>query len=334
MKRHGAGFILFLFTAVAFAQNNRGLISGTVTSPEGGTLAGATVYAKHTTSGVIYKADSSRTGAYTISNLPAGTYELSVPQIGFTYDTYVKKDLAVQAGQTLRADIRLEWSGNLGTVGDDTFLTIKNRYAALKGPAPRTAAGKPDFSGMWNGTSDLGPEEPAALPWAVELKKKRVENHFKDAPSGACLPGEIFPSSPLLYQFVQTPTLFIQLFEDAPSHRLVYMDGRAHPKNPDPSWHGHSIGKWEGDTLIIDTVGLNDKSWLPDGSPHTEALHVVERYRRPDLAHLTIDVTLEDPGTLTKPWQLHTTWTLAPREELIEYVCVENNQYKEYGVGK
>jgi hypothetical protein len=334
MKRHGIGLLFFFLAAAAFGQNNRGSISGTVTSPEGATLAGATIKAKHTTSGVIYQADTSRTGTYTISNLPAGTYELSVPQIGFTFDTYVKKDLTVQAGQTLRADIRLEWSGNLGTVGDDTFLTIRNRYAALKGPAPRTAAGKPDFSGMWNGTSDLGPEESAALPWAAEIKKQRVANHFKDAPSGGCLPGEIFPSSPLLYQFVQTPTLLIQLFEDAPSHRLVFMDGRAHPKDLDPSWHGHSIGKWEGDTLVIDTVALNDKSWLPDGLPHTEALHVIERYRRPDLAHLNIDITLEDPGTLTKPWQMHTTWTLAPREELIEYVCVENNQYKEFAVGK
>jgi len=334
MRGSCIGVILVLFTAAVFAQGSRGTMSGTVTDPDGGAVAGALVQVQHTSSGVIYKAESSRTGTYTISDLPAGTYELLIPPIGFTFDRYAKKDLLLQAGQTLRADVRLEWSANLGTVGDDTFLTIRNRYAGLTGPAPRMADGKPDFSGMWNGSSDMGPEESTALPWAAEIKKQRFENNFKDAPSGFCLPGEIFPSAPLLYQFVQTPSLLVQLTEDQPSHRLVFLDGRAHPKDPDPSWKGHSIGKWEGETLVIDTVGFNDKSWLPDSLPHTEMLHVVERYRRPDLAHLNIDITIEDPGTLTKPWRLHTTWTLAPGEELIEYVCGENNLFKDRAVGK
>jgi Carboxypeptidase regulatory-like domain len=322
-----AATVLF-FAAVGFGQGGRGTISGTVTNPDKDAITGALVQAQNTTSGMIYKAESSRTGTYTIPGLPAGTYELSIPAIGFTFDRYVKKDLRVQPGQTLRADVRLEWSANLGTVGDDTFLTILNRYAGLKGPAPHMPNGKPDFSGVWNGSNDLGPEESSALPWAAEIKKQRVANSFKDGPSGFCLPGEISPSSPLLYRFVQTSSLLVQLTEDQPSHRLVFMDGRAHPKDPDPSWKGHSIGKWEGDTLVVDTVGFNDRSWLPDGLPHTEMLHVIERYRRPDLAHLTIDITLEDPGTLTKPWQLHTTWTLAPREEILEYICIENNQFK------
>ena len=322
------------FAAVAFAQDGRGTIGGTVTNPDGGAVAGAPVQAQHAISGVIYKAESSRTGTYAISDLPVGTYELSVPAIGFTFDRYVKRGLLVQAGQTLRADVRLEWPVNLGTVGDDTFLTIRNRYAGLTGPAPRMVDGKPDFSGIWNGSADLGPEESAALPWAAEIKKQRFESKFRDAPSALCLPGEIFPSSPVLYRFVQTPSLLVQLSEDEPSHRLVFLDGRAHPTDPDPSWKGHSIGKWEDDTLVVDTVGLNDKSWLPDSLPHTEMLHIIERYRRPDLGHLDIDITVEDQGALTKPWQLHTTWTLAPREELIEYICAENNRYKDYAVGK
>jgi carboxypeptidase family protein len=325
---------LIFVAAATFAQDGRGTISGTVANPDGGAVAGALVQAQHTTSGVIYKSESSRTGTYAISELPVGTYELLVPAIGFTFDRYVKKGLLVQAGQTLRADVRLEWPINLGTVGDDTFLTIRNRYVGLTGPTPRTADGKPDFSGMWNGSADLGSEESAALPWAAEIKKQRLENHLKDLPTSICLPGEIFPSSPSLYRFVQTPSLLVQLTEDEPSHRLVFLDGRPHPKDPDPSWKGHSIGKWEGETLVVDTVGLNDKSWLPDTLPHTEMLHVIERYRRPDLAHLNIDITVEDPGALTKPWQLHTIWTLAPGEELIEYVCAENNQYKDHASGK
>lgn len=334
MKRSVAVLLGLFVAASAFAQDNRGSISGTVSSPDGEGVAGARVQVRNVSSGAVSEAQSSTTGAYEASNLPAGKYELSVPVIGFTFLPYSKKDLVVQAGQRSRVDVRLEWSTNLGTIGDDTFLTVRNRYANLSGPTPRTADGKPDFSGNWNGSADLGPEESAGLPWAAEIKKQRLESNFGGAPSGFCLPAEIVPSSPVIYKVVQTPSLLVQLFEDAPSHRLVFLDGRSHPSDPEPSWRGHSVGRWEGDTLVIDTVGLNGKSWLPDGLPHTEMLHVIERYRRPDFAHLVIDITFEDPGTLSKPWNLHTTWTLAPGEELIEYVCVENNRYTERAAGK
>jgi hypothetical protein len=92
---------------------------------------------------------------------------------------------------------------------------------------------------------------------------------------------------------------------------------------------GHSIGKWEGDTLVIDTIGYNDKGWLSNNMPHTDKLHVVERYRRPDLGHLNIDITFEDPGTFVKPWHMHVVWELTPQEEVLEYVCTENNRFRE-----
>src|SRR5262249_50099484 len=152
--------------------------------------------------------------------------------------------------------------------------TIRKKYLGLKGPSPRTRDGKPDFSGIWNGSEDPSPEEAAALPWAVAALKERIASSFKDGPSTYCLPGEIVPSSPFLYKFVQTPSLLVQLAEDEPAYRQVFLDGRGHPKEIDPTWKGHSIGRWERDTLVIDTVGLNDKSWLPNGMPHTEKLHV------------------------------------------------------------
>jgi hypothetical protein len=319
---------ILLFVASAVAQDNVGAITGTMKDPDGGTVAGATVQAKHTGTGTVYKADTPRAGTFTLQQLPAGTYELSVPAIGFTFIAYTKKDLIVEAGKTLRADIQLQWAGNLGTVGDDTFLTIRNRYAGITGPAPRTPDGKPDFSGVWNGSGDPNPEEPAALPGPAAIKKERVDNDFKDAPSSFCLPGEVFPSSPLLYKFVHAQFLLIQLIEDEPNFRQIFLDGRSHPKDPDPTWKGHSIGRWQDDTLVVDTVGFNDKNWLPGGYPATEKLHVVERYRRPDLAHLVIDVTIEDPEVFMKPWNLHMTWELAPGEELIEYICAENNLYR------
>jgi hypothetical protein len=321
--------VLVLCTCTALAQSNGGTITGTVVDPDKNAVAAAPVFATHISSGKTFKTDTSRAGTYTFSQLPAGTYEISVPSIGFTFRPYAKNDIAVQARQTVRADISLEWSANLGTVGDDTFLTIRNRYAGLKGPAPRTRDGRPDLSGMWNGSEDPKREEVTALPWADAIQKERVATDFKESPAKYCLPGEAFPSSPMLYKFIQTPTLLVQLVEDEPAYRQIFIDGRKHPENPNPTWKGHSIGRWEGETLVVDTVGFNDKSWLAGGFPHTEKLHVVERYRRPDLAHLTLDVTIEDPGTFTKPWNLHMTWELAPGEELIEYICGENNPYRQ-----
>src|SRR5437870_6303399 len=154
---------LFLFVASAFTQANFGAITGTMTDPDGGIVAGAVVQAKHLGTGAIYKAETVRAGTFTLQQLPAGAYEFSVPAIGFTFIPYTKKDLIVAAGKTLRADVQLQWAANLGTVGDDTFLTIRNRNAGLAGPAPRMPDGKPDFSGIWNGSADPNPEAAAAL---------------------------------------------------------------------------------------------------------------------------------------------------------------------------
>jgi hypothetical protein len=118
--------------------------------------------------------------------------------------------------------------------------------------------------------------------------------------------------------------LVVILSEGTPGFRQIFLDGRKHPADPDPSWVGHSIGKWEGDTLIIDTIGFNDRGWM-DIYPRTEKLHIVERYRRPDFGHLEIQATIEDSGVFAKPWQINLKWDLAPQEELIEYVC-ENNR--------
>jgi hypothetical protein len=224
--------------------------------------------------------------------------------------------------------------GNLGTPGDDqsTFNLAKSR--AQPGPAPRTRQGRPDFSGVWIGSLDPNPEVAALLPWAAKITKERMANAGKDTPGTFCLPAFAIPSGPLIYKIVQTPTLLITLFENVPNVRQVYLDGRAHPKEPNPSWLGHSTGSWQEDTLVIYTVGFNDKSWLGPRFPHTEMLHVTERYRRTDRAHLEIEATLEDPGTFTKPWKQRYTWYLAPEDDVLEYVCSENNKDPQHMTGK
>jgi hypothetical protein len=328
MTRTGIATTLLLFVLTASAQGSLGTITGTIKAPDGTAVVGATLQAKNVMSGTTYKTDSTRTGTFTFARLPVGTYEILVPMIGFSFQSFTKKDVVLRGGQPSTIDIRLEWAFNLGTVGDDTYLTIRNRYKNVSGPAPRMPNGKPDFSGTWNGSGDPNQETPAPLPWADKIAKERLANYLKDSPSAYCLPGEMFPSSPLIYKFIQTTSLFVQLTEDEPAYRQIFMDGRSHPKDLDPTWKGHSVAKWDGDTLVVDTIGFNEKGWLPENLPHTEKLSIVERYRRPDLAHLKIDVTIDDPGMLSKPWNIHMTWELAPGEELIEYVCPENNQYR------
>jgi len=321
--------VLFVSGSAAFAQIVGGTIRGTVRNPDG-IVAGASVQAKQQSTGKTFTAISGKSGEYTLSPLPDGAYEISVPQLGITSARFVQQDVVVQAGKAMLLDIALR-KMNQGIVGDDNaYLAIHNKYANVRGPTPRTPNGRPDLSGIWNANVDPNPVPVSLLPWAADVMKVRVATNFRDQPSNVCLPDDPTPTLPLLHKFVQTRTLMVQLFEQEPHYRQIFLDGREHPKDADPTWMGHSIGKWEKDTLVIDTTGFNDKTWIlfGEGLPHTEMLHMVERYRRPDLGHLTIDLTLEDPGTFTKPIERHMTWELAPGEEILESICNENNKFE------
>ncbi len=126
------------------------------------------------------------------------------------------------------------------------------------------------------------------------------------------------------------------LFEDdIPSHRQVFLDGRAQPKDPNPRWMGYSIGHWEGDTLVVDTVGFDERSWLTaQGHPHTEMMRVTERFRRPDLGHLEIEITIDDPGAYAKPWVIKRVSDLDTSDDIGEYVCAEDEKDVKHMVGK
>lgn len=178
---------------------------------------------------------------------------------------------------------------------------------------------------MWIGAADPQPEEPAFLAWAETIVKERIANAGRDNPSTLCLSPFVFPGGALVYKIIQTPALLVTLFENVPNFRQVYLDRCTHPKDLNPTWLGHSIGRWEGDTLVIDTVGFNDKSWVLI-YPHTEMLHVIERYRRADRPHLEVEATIEDPGTYAKPWKQRSIWNLSPGDDVLEYVCNENNK--------
>ena len=315
---------MFCLSVVSLAQT--GTLTGTVTDPDGQGVSTAPIQARNVTTGVIYKTTAVAKGAYSLAKLPAGAYDITVPPISFTFNKYEQKGVMIRAAQTSRIDIRLSWSGNLGTPGDDFSLLIRQKAkGAPVGPTPRTRNGKPDFSGVWTGNApDV--DAPELLPWAEELTKQRRARGGSGNPGESCLPGDILLISPFIYKIIQTPSVIALLWEgNVPGIVQIFLDGRAHPKDLDPSWMGHSVGRWEGDTLVADTVGFNDRSWLRV-FPHTEMLHVVQRYRRPDLGHIEKEITIEDPATFTKPWKVRTTWDLAPGEEIAEYICNENEK--------
>ena len=135
-------------------------------------------------------------------------------------------------------------------------------------------------------------------------------------------------------KIVQTPTLIVMLNPDL-TYRQIFMDGRALEASPNPSWMGYSVGHWDGDTLVVESNGFNEGSWLDhDGHPHTEALRLTERYRRRDFGHLDVQVTLADPGAYSRPWTVAVRAELAPDTEMIEWVCNENRRSIEHWVGK
>jgi hypothetical protein len=218
----------------------------------------------------------------------------------------------------------------------------------LTAPAPHTADGKPDLSGLWNKISPTYSRNIAVdltagdvQPWAQALLQKRMEDLGKDYMNVHCLPlGPGYTtasggSSEGMVKIVQTPALIIMLNPDLTYHQ-VFMDGRPLEANPNPSWMGYSVGHWDGDTLVVESFGFNDKTWLDrDGHPHTEALRTTERYHRRDFGHLDIDVTLKDPGAYAKPWTVKVQAELAADTELLEYVCNEDAQsIVEHWVGK
>jgi len=225
--------------------------------------------------------------------------------------------------------------------GGTALIAAEKLKAVPAGPTPKAADGKPDLSGIWTPdrtfiydiSSSLAKGEELPLqPWAAKLAHDRMS---KDDPEANCLPAGVPRMAPYPWKIVQTPALVVFLFEgNIHTYRQIFLDGRKHPDDPQPTWYGDSIGRWEGDTLVVDSVGFNDKFWFDfAGHPHTEKLHVVERYRRPDAGHLDYDVTVDDPGAYTKAFVMHGRSAIETGE-LMEYVCNENNQDVAHITGK
>ena len=210
----------------------------------------------------------------------------------------------------------------------------------LSAPAPRLPDGKPDFSGVWNSPTgylrnlakDLKEGDVPFQPWAKALYDERAAGiHWKEEPDANCLPQGV-PKvlfAPAPWRMVQTPQRIFFVHEAFNLWWQVFMDGReyVHSEDVTPAWHGYSTGKWDGDTLVIDSRGFNGKVWLDQlGKPSTEALHVNMRLRRKDFGHMAIQATIDDPKAYTKPWTVNIDVTLLPNAELMEFICLENER--------
>jgi hypothetical protein len=229
----------------------------------------------------------------------------------------------------------------------------------LDAPAPRAADGKPDLSGVWQGAgappsgsegTGQPPPPPDAPPLAgflniaqnvkdglplrpegqALLDARRAANG-KDNPEAHCLPMGImqFHTQGAPRKFVQTPDLLVILYEASMGIRQIFTDGRALPTDdPQPWWYGYSVGHWEGDTLVVETTGLRDDGWLDVfGTPLTDSAKLTERFRRPSYGRMEIDVTIDDPKVYTKPWTVRYNQRIMADQELLEFVCLENQRF-------
>ena len=235
---------------------------------------------------------------------------------------------------------------------------------ALTARTPRASNGKPDLSGVWhvqptslaemkrlfgddidkvqvpgmeidtvskyaiNIFQDFKPGDAPPRPAVAEVLKRRGDDRPEALPLTYCLPGGV-PLSTMLSEvskIVQTPGLILIMLELGGT-RQIYTDGRKHMADPSPSWLGYSVGKWEGDTLVVDTIGFNGKSWLDlMGHPQSEAARVIERYRRRDFGHMDVEITIDDPTWYTKPFTVKVTHLLQADTDILEYFCNENEQ--------
>ena len=235
----------------------------------------------------------------------------------------------------------------------------------LAAPSPRASNGKPDLSGLWQAEPtpfdeitrlfgpdidslsvpgddirnfskyafsvliDFAPKDAPIRPEAAKIFEQRMKTAGISNPTTDCLLAGI-PFGGLLpfpNKFIQTPGVIVILQEGDGGLRQIFTDGRKHTPDPQPSWMGYSVGKWEGDSLVVDTVGFNDKGWLDgSGHPHSEALKIQERYRRRDFGHMDVQVTMDDPKMYTKPFSIKYTLDLVPDSDIGEYVCAENEK--------
>jgi hypothetical protein len=258
-----------------------------------------------------------------VISMPLSGQWLNYPTPGFPRLPDGKPDLAAPAPRTSdgKPDLTGIWglSCPVGTAVDSGFSGQPNVYCATEVAVP------PEFANIGQSLKDGLPYQP----WAAELvKRTRAANRPND-PMTRCLPPGIVRLHvfPLFRKMVQVPGLIVILNEQNASYRQIFTDGRPLPADPNPAWNGYSSGKWEGDTLVVQTTGFRDGLWLDTGdSPLTDAARITERFQRVNYGTLKIRLTIDDPKAYTKPWTIEVTQIIALNTELLDYICAENER--------
>ena len=209
----------------------------------------------------------------------------------------------------------------------------------LAAPAPRTPEGRPVLGGLWKTVpARLIVDVTAGLPrgeklpyqpWAEAVYKERLANLGKDDPTSNCIVGGVPRSDfvPYPFKILEMPGMVVILYEAIHSYRQIFTDGRSLPKDPSPAWFGYSVGKWDGDAFVVDSLGFNDNVWLDNaGRPAGESLRVTERFRRKNFGSMDVEITIDDPKTYTKPWNVTLPLAFQPDTEMLEYICPENEK--------
>jgi hypothetical protein len=261
-------------------------------------------------------------------------------------------------GAACASSVHAQWANQ----PDKGIPRLPDGKPNLAAPAPRAANGKPDLTGVWetqasepgearrvirdpnqvdpavdlqtaskyfmNIFADVKPADVPMRPEAVAILEPRLKGMGKDSPTTRCLPGGL-PFSMLItpFKMIQTPVEVVVLHEDNNPPRQIYTDGRKLPADPDPSWMGYSVGQWQGETLVVDSTGFNDRTFLDAlGHPHSESMHLVERYHRTNVGRMEIEVTVDDPKMYTRPFTVKFPARLIPDSDVFESVCAENER--------
>jgi hypothetical protein len=256
--------------------------------------------------------------------------------------------------------MRIHWMASIPALTALAFFSVLRAQTLEQSGAAKVQTEPPaaDLSGVWEAnmpgdrwaTYSFTPEIPPMTPWGKErylaakpsYGPRAVEDStdYVNPTTGkdvGCLPPGVprIYIQPFLLEIIQTPGRVIELFEFDHHMRQIFTDGRQHPKDPDLTWMGDSIGWYEGDTLVVDTIGLNDKTWIDRGGlPHSDQLHVVERIRRPTHDALEVNITIDDPKVYTRTWSGHRNYKLEPTWNIKEFVCADNADYNEEFIKK
>jgi hypothetical protein len=262
------------------------------------------------------------------ATLCAGAQWLNYPAPGTPRTRDGKPNLSAKAPRASngKPDLSGVWQTEYAPAGEDEriFGSVVKDYAVL-GDDPST------FSKYFlNILADFTPQDSPMRPATAELARRNEERRGTDNPPAKCLPqgvprGDLFNYAP--FKIIQNPGVIAVLYEVDNTHRQIYTDGRKLPVDPQPTWLGYSVGHWEGDTLVVDAAGFNDKGWLDSmGHPHSEELRIQERFHRRDFGHMDLSVTIDDPKAYTRPFTIKVTEVLLPDSDILESVCNENER--------